>query len=31
MNFDLEDDSVGHDGGRALLEAVQAGKFGAVV
>jgi hypothetical protein len=31
MNFDLEDDPVGHDGGKALIEAVQAGKFGAVL
>lgn len=30
MNFDLEDDPVNHDGGKALLEAVQAGKLGPV-
>lgn len=28
LNFDLEDDPAGYDGGKALLEASQAGKFG---
>jgi len=31
LNFDLEDDLVGHDGGKALLEAIQTGKLGAVI
>lgn len=31
MNFDLEDDPMGHDGGRAFLEATLAGKLGAIV
>jgi hypothetical protein len=31
LNFDLEDDLVGHDGGKALLEAIQKGKLGAVI
>jgi len=31
LNFDLEDDLVGHDGGKAMLEAIQMGKLGAVM
>ena len=31
LNFDLEDDLVGYDGGKALLEAIQTGKLGAVI
>lgn len=31
LNFDLEDDLAGHDGGKALLEAIQTGKLGAVI
>lgn len=30
LNFDLEDDLVGHDGSKALLEAIQMGKLGAI-
>jgi len=30
LNFDLEDDLVGHDGAKAILEAIQADKLGAV-
>ena len=30
LNFDLEDDLVGHNGGKALLEAIGTGKLGAV-
>ena len=29
--FDLEEDLVGHDGGKALLEAIGSGKLGAVI
>lgn len=31
LNFDLEDDLVGHDGGKAMLKAIQTGKLGAVI
>lgn len=30
MNFDLQDDPMDHDGGKALLEAVQSGKLGLI-
>lgn len=31
MNMDLNDDPLGHDAGKSLLEAVQAGKLGSGV
>lgn len=31
LNFDLEDDLMGHDGGKALLKAIETGKLGAVI
>lgn len=31
LNFDLEDDILGHDGSKALLEAIKTGKLGAII
>lgn len=31
LNFDLEDDLLGYDGSKALLEAIKIGRLGAIV
>lgn len=31
LNFDLEDDILGHDGSKALLDAIKTGKLGAII